>query len=249
MIGIALGLWDEVHDRFEDVGDTLSGLRADWQGVRCVETDRAFDHLLGALHVSAGQIDLVDDGNDLKAAVDCQVRIRQGLRFYALRSIDDEQRTFARGQGARDLVGEIYVTGRVDEIQLISRAVVRGVHHAHRMGFDGDAAFALKVHGIEHLRLHLSRRQRARMLQQTIGESALAVVYVGNDREIAYERTVHRYPILQENRLDRCCTAQGRCSSMRSILPSRSAYAAIPMARKIAANQNAALKEWVIATT
>ena len=56
-----------LHDRFEHVGHALAGLGADQQRVGGIEPDRAFDHLLGALDVGAGQIDLVDDRNDFQA--------------------------------------------------------------------------------------------------------------------------------------------------------------------------------------
>ena len=55
------------------------------------------------------------------------------------------------------------------------------------MRLDGDAALALQVHRVQHLRLHLARRQRAGELQQTVGERALPMVDMGDDREISDE--------------------------------------------------------------
>ena len=49
---------------------------------------------------------------------------------------------------------------------------------------DRDPALALEVHRVEHLRLHLARLERARDLEETVGERGLAVVDVGDDREV-----------------------------------------------------------------
>ena len=64
-------------------------------------------------------------------------------------------------------------------------AVLRRVHHADGVRLDGDAALALQVHRVEHLRLHLARGQRAGQLQQAVGERGFAMIDVRDDREIA----------------------------------------------------------------
>ena len=50
---------------------------------------------------------------------------------------------------------------------------------------DRDAALALEVHRVEHLRLHLAVGQAAAALDQAIGERRLAVVDVRDDGKIA----------------------------------------------------------------
>ena len=59
------------------------------------------------------------------------------------------------------------------------------------MGLDGDAALALEVHGVEDLGLHLARLERTGELEKTVGQRRLAVVDVGDDREITNESLVH----------------------------------------------------------
>ena len=59
------------------------------------------------------------------------------------------------------------------------------------MRLDGDAALALQVHGIEHLRLHLARGQRPGQLQQAVGQRGFAVVDVRDDGKIAEKGGVH----------------------------------------------------------
>ena len=59
------------------------------------------------------------------------------------------------------------------------------------MRLDGDAALALEVHGVEDLRLHLARLQRAGHLEEAVGQRRLAVVDVRDDGEVADEALVH----------------------------------------------------------
>src|SRR5213080_4799768 len=112
-------------------------------------------------------------------------------RFDALRRIDEQQRAFARGERARHLVREVDVAGRVDEVQDVLLAVVPRVVQPDRMRLDGDAALALEIHGIEHLRFHLARLQRACRLQEAIGKRRLAVIDVRDDREITDVSGIH----------------------------------------------------------
>jgi len=83
------------------------------------------------------------------------------------------------------------VAGGVDEVQLIGFAVLGLVHHADGVGFDGDAAFAFEVHGVEDLRLHFTGGDGAGKFEQAIGEGGLAVVDVRDDREVAYVGRIH----------------------------------------------------------
>ena len=78
------------------------------------------------------------------------------------------------------------MAGRVDQVQLVALPV-----HAHRLRLDRDAAFALELHGVEHLVAHLARRDRVRELEDAVGERRLAMVDMGDDREVADVRLVH----------------------------------------------------------
>jgi hypothetical protein len=81
--------------------------------------------------------------------------------------------------------------GGIDQIQLVSLAIMRGVRHADRVGLDGDAALALQVHRIKHLRLHLARGQRSGKLQQAVGQRGFSVIDVRDNGEIADLGGVH----------------------------------------------------------
>jgi hypothetical protein len=55
------------------------------------------------------------------------------------------------------------------------------------MGFNGNAPLLLQVHSVQHLFCgHLSLGKGARHLQYTIGNGGLAVVNMGDYREISY---------------------------------------------------------------
>ena len=121
----SLGRRDALHDRFENIGHALAGLRADQQGIRGVESHRALDHLFGARNVGALQVNLVDHGNDFEPMIDGQIRVRQRLRLDTLRRVHHQQRAFARGERARHFVGKIHVPGRVDQVELVGLAILR----------------------------------------------------------------------------------------------------------------------------
>ena len=84
---------------------------------RGVQPDDLLNLPARLFRLRAGQIDLVDDGNDLEAVLDRQIRVGQRLRFHALRRVDQQHGAFARGQRPGDFVGEIHVARRVDEVQ------------------------------------------------------------------------------------------------------------------------------------
>ncbi len=83
------------------------------------------------------------------------------------------------------------MAGRVDEVELIKLTILGRVHHADRMGLDGDASLALQVHGVEYLGLHLAGCQRASELEQAVGQGGFTVVDVRNNGEVAQESGVH----------------------------------------------------------
>ena len=157
------------------------------------QADGFLDHLLGARDVGRGQVDLVDDGDDLEAVRDGKVSIGEGLGFDALACVDHQQRAFTAGERARDFVAEVDVAGSVDEVELVGFAVVRLVDHADGVGLDGDAAFALEVHGVEDLGLHLALGQASGELEEAVGEGGFAVVDVRDDREVADVAGVHSW--------------------------------------------------------
>ncbi|OPZ73152.1 MAG: hypothetical protein BWY83_00249 [bacterium ADurb.Bin478] len=142
--------------------------------------------MLDGVHIDVGQIDLVDDRDDLEVVVDGQVQVGDGLRFNALRGIDDQQCALAGGQAARHLIGEIHVARRVDEVEQIGHAVTGFIFHGDGVHLDGDAPLTLQIHAVQHLVFHLIARHRAGGLQQPVGQRGFAVIDVGDDAKISY---------------------------------------------------------------
>src|SRR5690606_23129650 len=80
---------------------------------------------------------------------------------------------------------------RVDQVQHVRIPVVGLVREPDGVRLDGDAALALEVHRVEHLRLHLALLEGARDLEKTVGQRRLAVVDVRDDGEVADVLLVH----------------------------------------------------------
>ncbi len=127
--------------------------------------------------------------------------VGDGLRLDALGGVYDQQRAFASRKRPGNFVRKIDVSRSVDQIQAVSVAVFGFVMQANAFGFDGDAAFALQVHGIEDLRGHFAFGETTGHFNEAVGKGGLAVVNVRNDAEISLERWVH-VPVLPaaENR-------------------------------------------------
>ena len=76
--------------------------------------------------------------------------------------------------------------GRVDQVQLVALP-----GHAHGLRLDRDPALALELHRVEHLLAHLAAGDGVGELEDAVGERRLAVVDVGDDREVADLALVH----------------------------------------------------------
>ena len=177
----------ELVDQFVD---PLAGLGADEDGILGAEAEHLLDFLRHAHWIGAGQVDLVDDGNDLQSDLDRSVGVGDGLRLHALRGIDDQDRPFAGLERLLHFVVKVDVAGRVDEVQheLLAIRIFLAlvfVEDGDGAGLDGDAALAFQVHVVEHLVLKFAFGDGAGAHEQAIGERALAVVDVGDDGEIA----------------------------------------------------------------
>src|SRR5205807_171330 len=86
----------------------------------------------------------------------------------------------------RYLVGEVNVPRRIDQMQLVGLTVAgRFVEHPDRLRLDRDPALALEFHRVEDLGAHRPGIDRMRQLEYAVSERRLAVVDVGNDREVA----------------------------------------------------------------
>ncbi len=78
------------------------------------------------------------------------------------------------------------MAGRINEVQNVLFTVGVGVRNAHGLRFDRDAAFALQVHLVQILGFFLAIADHAGDFENTVGQSRLAMVDVGDDAEISY---------------------------------------------------------------
>jgi hypothetical protein len=184
-IAVALRRRHARDHRFQDVVDPFTGLGTRADRVFGDNADDVLDLVDHPLGLSGRQVDLVQHRHHFDALLDGRVAVRNGLRFDALRCIDDEQRALAGGERSRHLVRKVDVARRVDQVQPVRKSVARDVSERRRLRLDRDAALALEVHRIEHLGLHFAIGQSATALDEPVGKRRLAVIDVRDDREIA----------------------------------------------------------------
>jgi len=116
-----------------------------------------------------------------------------GLGHGALERIDDEQGAIGHVQHALDLAAEVGMAGRVDDVDLhilvLDGAILRE---------DGDAALALLVVGIEHALVDLLvLAEDAGGIQHAVDHRGLAVVNVGDNRDVADILLLHGYSFMR----------------------------------------------------
>jgi hypothetical protein len=58
------------------------------------------------------------------------------------------------------------------------------------VSFDGDASLTLQVHGVKNLVGHLALGKRPGELEQAVGQRRLAMIDVGDDREVPNEASL-----------------------------------------------------------
>ena len=181
---VALRRGDVFHDVLEHGADVDAVFRGDLRRVERGQPDNVLDLVLDLLRPRRRQVDLVHNGQNLQPGVHGEIGVGQRLRLDALRRVDDQQRALARRQRPRNLIVEVDVTRRVDQVEGVSLAVVGLIAQLDRARLDRDAALALKVHRVEDLLLHLAALDRVAFLEQTVGEGRLSVVDVGDDGKI-----------------------------------------------------------------
>ncbi len=182
--GVALRRGDLLDDRVQQRLDALAGLGRDPQHLARVAADDGRQLLGVALGLGRGQVDFVQDRDDLEVGVDRQVEVGQRLRLDPLGRVDQQHGALAGFQAARHLVGEVDVPGGVDHVQhVLGAAGLPG--QPHRLALDGDAALALDVHPVQVLGAHLAPVDDAGQLQHPVGQGGLPVVDVRDDAEVA----------------------------------------------------------------
>ena len=100
-----------------------------------------------------------------------EIGVRERLRLYTLRGVDDKHRALTRRQRARDLIVKIDMTGGIDKVELIDLPVERLIVHLDRVGLYGDSAFTFEIHIVKYLRCHITLCHGVGELQKPIRQS------------------------------------------------------------------------------
>ena len=172
-------------DRLEDLGDADPLLGRGEEHLLAGDREDVLQLLDDEVGLGRGQVDLVDDRDDHQVLAQGQVDVGQRLGLDPLGGVDHEDRALAGLQAAADLVAEVDVARRVDQVEAVDEAVLRRVLQAHGARLDRDPLLALQVHGVQDLARHLPRIDRVGELEEAVREGRLPVIDVGDDREVA----------------------------------------------------------------
>ena len=183
---------NSLDDGPKDVGHPLPRLGADGEDLGRVDPQAGHDLFLDLLGPRRLHVDLVEHGNDRQVVVHRQIGIGDGLCLDALGRVDQEDRPLAGRQAAGNLVVEVDVAGRVDQVELVDLAVERVIDR-DGAGLDGDSALALEIHVVEQLLAKLALGDGARLQEELVGQRALTVIDMGDDREISDELRVNSH--------------------------------------------------------
>ena len=181
---IAFGRRQIFHDTLQDIFHIQSCLCRDTRCIGTVQTDDVFDLFLCPLDIGTGQIDLVDDRQDLQIIVQSQVGICQSLGFDALRCIYHENCSVTGCQGSGHLIGKVDMARCIDQMEDIFLTVFGLVGKLNDVQFDRDASLSFQIQGIQDLILHLSFGYGIGQFQNAVRQSGLAVVDMSDDGKI-----------------------------------------------------------------
>ena len=130
-------------------------------------------------------VELVDEGHDRGVAQAADLHQLDGPLLDALGAVDDHQRGIDRRQGAVGILGEVLVTGGVEQVD--DAFLVGELHHR---GSDRDAALLLHLHPVGSgmaSRLSpldsASKQNGLAEQQHLLGDRGFSGVGVGDDGE------------------------------------------------------------------
>ena len=190
------------------------------------QTDPLLDLVQQLQRVLAGTVPLVDDGDHRDTELAAHLEQLQRLRFEALGSVDEHDRSVDGGQYPVGVLREVGVTGSVDEVDdvylvygRVDLVVELQRGRAHR-----DAASLLHFHPVRH------RRAAARFAvdgtgfgddasvqRQCFGQRGLTGVGMGDDGERAAPRDLASELSMRVLRLTgRCIDRDGRLGKGRA---------------------------------
>src|ERR1051325_4112423 len=125
-------------------------------------------------------IDLIDYNDRLDLVLEGFAQNKARLHLRTVMCIDDQEGAIDHLHDSLDLATKVSVTWSIDDIDPIIVPLKRCILSSDRYPF-----FPLKIHRIHHALFHLLiGTKRARLAQQLIDKSSLAVVDVRNDGDV-----------------------------------------------------------------
>ena len=148
----------------------------------CAKVCEEIEHLVDDIVRTAVRlVDLVDRHNRAKADLQRLRHNELGLRHRAFSRVHQHNRAVHHVKNTLHLAAKVGVSGRVDNVDPRIAPDDRS-----RLGEDGDAALTLQIIGVHHPLFGLFiLAEGAGLFQQAVDQRGLAVVNVGDDRDIA----------------------------------------------------------------
>src|SRR5258708_10554897 len=148
-----------------------------------VEVDEQIVNLVHHfLRTSVRTVNLVDDDNRLKMAFERLAQDVARLWEGTFAGVDQQHNAIDHFEGAFDFAAKVAVPGCVHDIDF---DIV--IEDGRVLGQNGDAALAFKLVRVhDALDVVLVGAERTALLQHGVDQRGLAVVYVGDDSDVAY---------------------------------------------------------------
>ena len=149
--------------------------------IRSVQIHKQLQYFVDNLfNARIGAVDLVDNDDEFQAHLQRLLRNKARLRHGTLCGVHKDEHARDHFQNAFHFAREIGVTGRIDNIDL-DALIVNG----RILGKNGDAALALESARVHDALLDdLVFAEGARLFEHLIDQRRLAVVDVGDDRNV-----------------------------------------------------------------
>ena len=116
-VGISGGRGDSFHNGVEDVVDAFAAFGGDRNGVGGVYSGHVLNFLSHPVGVGGGEVGFGEGGDDFQSEVGGGVACGDGLGLDSLGGIDQQQGAFASGEGAGHFVGEVHMSGGVQQVE------------------------------------------------------------------------------------------------------------------------------------
>ena len=173
-----------VNNGIQNLLDANTRASRSAQYLALIATEQLHNLVLHLVNHSRLHINLVDYGNDFEVVFEGKVKVGNGLCLNTLRSVNHQQRALTRSNGSRHLIGEVNVSGSVNEVERIGLTIPY-ILHLDSVALDGDTLLTFEVHIIKHLILQFPLGKGCSLFEESVGQSTLTVVDVGDYTKVA----------------------------------------------------------------